>query len=125
MEAAIIGNASLEDLQKHKANFASYSEGGDQREAFIGRQEDKFKAADQANDNEDQTLTIAEFPILIDTIFETFGVEKSEANLNHFFSEIDADKDGNISHAEYFAWLDSKLKTLSAAVDAELAKRGQ
>ena len=122
MEAAIIGNASVEDLQKHKANFTSYQEGGEHRDTFIGKQNDNFKAADA---NEDEVVTRGEFPTLISSIFETFNIEPTDANLNHFFSEIDGDNDGNITRVEYFAWLDNKLKTLSSAVDAELARRGQ
>ena len=122
MEHAIIPTLSVEDLKKHLATFQSYSEGGEHREAFIGRQETNFTTAD-ANQNGHVERT--EFPTLISTILEFFNLEPTEQNLNELFTRVDKDADGKISHDEYFEWLNGTLAYLAGLYQAELTKRGE
>ena len=103
------------------ANFGKFKAGGDDREGFVGRQTALFTEADV---NGNGTVERTEFPRLISTIMETFGIEPTDANLDHFFNKIDSDHDGKITKDEYFAWLDNQLVELSTAVQAELDKRG-
>ena len=124
MEASIIANASVDDLKKHQENFGKFKEGGSDREGFLARQNALFDEADNLSDGSDGTIDRAVFPTVISKILEVWGVEPSEANLDYFFQKIDADHDGKISRAEYFGWLDSQIVELSAAVNAELEKRG-
>ena len=115
---------SDEDLQKELAFITAILPGGSEeaRAKYLELTYGNF----QKNDlNSNETIQPGqEFEGLVNTLFERYNVEKSEENYKKYFSEIDADGDGNITFKEFVDYVDSLGTNYGIpAIQAEIAKR--
>ena len=120
MESAIIGAASVEDLNKQLEHFKKIT--GEDKENFIARQTAAFEAADANNDGIIEKD--AEFDTLITPLFEHFGLDQTQERKDYFFDQIDANKNSKITKDEYLTYVVNHSEQILQAITAELEKRG-
>ena len=104
---AKFGAMSDEELQKHFAFVNAILPGGNE-ETRAKHLESTYGDFEKNDLNSDAAIQQgAEFEGLVGRLFDRYGVEKTEENFKKYFTEIDADGDGNITFKEFIDYVDS------------------